>query len=381
MKKFFWVLIFILTFFCITMNIEAETYNCVYHNESGLSLPSSGLTKDFLLEFNTASDSKTIRGKWYNGSTGEINALGDLAVSRDYYAGYYVDLFDGKCPSKIYVCKFTAGLQITTQRYVAIINDNFVDEITKNSYFFNVRDSGDNWFEMFKSREECEAVHGSEDCSFDRGSDGLSIELSTQHDEDHCKKFEYSTDSDGENSNYDFSCEFYNNKKSTMKDLKDKYNGCENGVCNKTAIINEYNKELSELKTFCKSYISIMNKGDSCMDICLDLNSSLSNDAILIGDNKKVNNKCSISDDIVSMIYNVLKWAKYIVPVLVIILSILDFIKAIAAQNDDEMKKAQGKFVKRLIVAALLFLLPLIINFALKTFGFYNAGCDITDLF
>ena len=124
-----------------------------------------------------------------------------------------------------------------------------------------------------------------------------------------------------------------------------------------------------------------MNKGDSCMDICLDLNSSLSNDAILIGDNKKVNNKCSISDDIVSMIYNVLKWAKYIVPVLVIILSILDFIKAIAAQNDDEMKKAQGKFVKRLIVAALLFLLPLIINFALKTFGFYNAGCDITDLF
>ena len=44
------------------------------------------------------------------------------------------------------------------------------------------------------------------------------------------------------------------------------------------------------------------------------------------------------------------------------------------------MKKAQGKFIKRLIVAALLFLLPLIINFVLQTFGFYNSGCDITDL-
>ena len=49
-------------------------------------------------------------------------------------------------------------------------------------------------------------------------------------------------------------------------------------------------------------------------------------------------------------------------------------------KNDDDMKKAQSKFVKRLIVAALLFLLPLIINFVLQTFGFYNSGCDITDL-
>ena len=48
---------------------------------------------------------------------------------------------------------------------------------------------------------------------------------------------------------------------------------------------------------------------------------------------------------------------------------------------DDDMKKAQGKFVKRLMVAALLFLLPLIINFMLKTFGLYSSECDISDLF
>ena len=45
------------------------------------------------------------------------------------------------------------------------------------------------------------------------------------------------------------------------------------------------------------------------------------------------------------------------------------------------MKKAQGKFVKRLIVAALLFLLPFIINFMLKTFGMYNSKCDVNNLF
>ena len=81
------------------------------------------------------------------------------------------------------------------------------------------------------------------------------------------------------------------------------------------------------------------------------------------------------------MVYNVLKWAKYIAPALVIILSMLDFIKAIASQSDDEMKKAQGKFVKRLIVAALLFLLPFIINFMLKTFGIYNSKRDVNNLF
>ena len=89
----------------------------------------------------------------------------------------------------------------------------------------------------------------------------------------------------------------------------------------------------------------------------------------------------SIDQDKIDAVNNVLKWAKYIAPALIIVFTMLDFIKAIASQNDDDMQKAQSKFVKRLIVAAILFLLPLIINFILQTFGFYSEKCDITDLF
>ena len=60
---------------------------------------------------------------------------------------------------------------------------------------------------------------------------------------------------------------------------------------------------------------------------------------------------------------------RYIVPVLLIILSVLDFIKAIAADNEDEVKKVTGKFVKRLIVAVVIFLVPLFLEFLLGIFG------------
>ena len=49
--------------------------------------------------------------------------------------------------------------------------------------------------------------------------------------------------------------------------------------------------------------------------------------------------------------------------------SILDFIKAIASNSEDEMRKVGSKFVKRLIVAAIIFLLPLMLEFLLGIFG------------
>ena len=72
-----------------------------------------------------------------------------------------------------------------------------------------------------------------------------------------------------------------------------------------------------------------------------------------------------------------MKWIKYIAPVLVIVLGILDFIKAIGSDKDDEMKKAQGRFMRRLIAAAIIFLVPFIIEFILTKMGFTVYGCGI----
>ena len=64
-------------------------------------------------------------------------------------------------------------------------------------------------------------------------------------------------------------------------------------------------------------------------------------------------------------------------PVLVIVLGILDFIKAIGADKEDEMKKAQKNFIIRLIAAALVFIIPLILEFILIKMGFGYDSCGL----
>ena len=49
---------------------------------------------------------------------------------------------------------------------------------------------------------------------------------------------------------------------------------------------------------------------------------------------------------------------KFIVPIILIVMGSLDFIQAIFAQDDGAMKKAQGKFIKRVIIAVIIFLVP-----------------------
>lgn len=54
------------------------------------------------------------------------------------------------------------------------------------------------------------------------------------------------------------------------------------------------------------------------------------------------------------------------VPVLLIIFGMLDLGKAVMAQKDDEIKKAQQTFVKRLASAALVFFVIMIVQVVIK---------------
>lgn len=141
--------------------------------------------------------------------------------------------------------------------------------------------------------------------------------------------------------------------------------------------ISSANKTLTTLKTFCKDVtasVDYSNYEYSCINLCLNINDDLPESLSSPKD-------CGLSARIIAFIYNILKWVKYIAPVLVIILGILDFVKALAAQDDDAMKKAQGKFVKRMIAAVLLFLLPLIIDYVLSVFHLVNDSCNINKIF
>lgn len=187
----------------------------------------------------------------------------------------------------------------------------------------------------------------------------------------------------GDNCNSESYCLAYNDYVEELDKLLTEYKALTTAN-ERREKLNEYNDAKDRFNAWCVSALSYGSYIETgCLDKCIHRAIDIADKETTAGLRSpySAKAKCNVGEQIVLMIYNVLKWAKYIAPVLVIILSILDFIKALAAQSDDEMKKAQGRFVKRLVVAALLFLIPLIINFALKTFGFYNSGCDITDLF
>lgn len=73
--------------------------------------------------------------------------------------------------------------------------------------------------------------------------------------------------------------------------------------------------------------------------------------------------------------YNLIKFA---VPVIIIAMAIIDFIKATASQDQKEINKAATKLVKRLIIGVVIFVLPTILEFIFKIAsvdsGLYGIG-------
>ncbi len=83
-------------------------------------------------------------------------------------------------------------------------------------------------------------------------------------------------------------------------------------------------------------------------------------------------------NDFGNFVQDIFTVLKFLAPLLVIVLSTIDYIKAITAQNADEMKKANGRFVKRLIAGVAIFLLPFLLDFLFEIFGLYGLStCNI----
>ena len=76
-------------------------------------------------------------------------------------------------------------------------------------------------------------------------------------------------------------------------------------------------------------------------------------------------NQCSALGNILKDLQGVFAAAKILVPILVVVMSAYDFIKAITGKVDGEIKTAFTKFTKRLIFAVIFFFLPSILNFFL----------------
>ena len=160
------------------------------------------------------------------------------------------------------------------------------------------------------------------------------------------------------------------------------YKDCDGNNSCKNGLKKNINSTEDTIKSKCRRILSKYkySGGQSgCIDACLSIKDTL--DDLKKGTDlyKKDSGsgECGVSQRVLNWINNIINWVKYIVPVLVIVLGILDFMKAIGADKDDEFKKAQGKFVKRLIAAALIFIVPLILGFILEKMGFGFNSCGL----
>ena len=65
------------------------------------------------------------------------------------------------------------------------------------------------------------------------------------------------------------------------------------------------------------------------------------------------------------------------IPVLLVVLIILDFVKAVAASDEKQMKSAVSNAIKRIAIGVAIFFLPLLVNFILKLAGVASGTCGV----
>ena len=75
----------------------------------------------------------------------------------------------------------------------------------------------------------------------------------------------------------------------------------------------------------------------------------------------------------VALVYTILKIA---IPVLLVILGMIDLLKGVTAQKEDEIKKGQQTFIKRLIAAVIVFFVFTIVQIVVS----FAAGSDSSNI-
>ena len=195
-----------------------------------------------------------------------------------------------------------------------------------------------------------------------------------------CKNINYT----GSNDTYNLACPNLSAFEVRFSYALKAYKRCDktDASCISDALL-EVDTQENTIKNYCREILANYNADggtqEDCLNSCINISDTINKakqKAGLIGSGT---GKCGFSAKLLVWVNNIMKWIKYILPVLVIVLGIIDFIKAIAADKDDEMKKAQGRFIRRLIAAALAFIIPLIIAFILDKMGFdvYSCGVDV----
>ena len=181
------------------------------------------------------------------------------------------------------------------------------------------------------------------------------------------------------------SCLAYNSYMDKIQKAYSNYKNCINSNC--YTYIQKANQYIDKIKDYCKQSLKyrdvLIDNGDGtqtqdeCIKSCLSFEEDINDLKNQYGININDRGECGISNKLIIWLINIMRWVKYIIPVIVILLGILDFIRAVMGDKEDDMKKAQGRFVKRLIAAALIFIVPFILEFIIEKMGFNVQDCEL----
>lgn len=414
MKKYLILLVLFISYFINLGNISAG-HQCQY------SLTQNSKTVEFIITYDDDRKVTVSSQNWF-----DSDIMQNLTKAMAHFVLVDYDdlnnssplltesvnkaLDEDSCPgldNEVYVCTGTSfsveplkPVTSALEFVVDLFHPIWTEGVTFSSYFetlgndlsgvvslMNVKNS----LVIAGSKRDAQQTYGYFDGNgFDINWDGLwqaneELDLGYRWGSMECGRLYYL----GDKKTFNLNCPYLTDISNDYTSALDAYSECgendENCKRNNLEIIKPSE---DKLKQYCKSIISNQDyyltdedeeKKDvnDCMKECLDLSKNIYTLRKQAGLDVNGTGACGFSDRLLAWIYNIIKWIKYIIPSIVIVLGILDFIKAIASDKDDEMKKAQGRFIKRLIAAALIFIVPFIIEYILDVFNFIDKTCGM----
>ena len=272
-------------------------------------------------------------------------------------------------------------------------------------------------FKIYKNLTNCKkgALTIDKRCSSDLKGTKLSGDTSNSDANNSGVQFELSSSSDSECKYVRKVVNAYTNETQSARDISIKPNGSNKvkGTCSVTSgyctlSVDVPKKFYSNKKFTCPKYIytksdtygkegtnfktTVYDVGgendtnrstiDSNGNV-VDNNKTYTNNANLNNLNQKYDNCSQLIDTETEgsfgwLLQKLLNYIKIAGPILVVLLSALDFIKAIASSEEDAFKKAQSRLVIRLVAALALFLVPTFVELLLGLInGINDPSCGL----
>lgn len=382
-KKIIYVIITIISIFTFSSNVNAVTMNepirvCEYGVRDGddgstwesrivievysrtfmrINGAGSYIVKSIFFEDGTLNEGVA----FYNtdGSKQYVAYGEDTSASKSQYY-YYISLWpfdttyqslEGKCPPTVkYEVKHEGGTR--TKTYFLFYNDDLDKPATPDSIFLANCPSG------YSCLSYPSLIRGDDSIVETVGFDSATGRLIEKGSKD--KPLSEIAD--------DYGCPTYTAGLNQIRNSMDKVSPAS---CNNNAYFNKAYQDLNEM---CNRYKSSSYYADedsdelqtkACSKACTLFRDNV---AKICGYDVNQPSCGSLGSRTIDWIFKIIRIVRYAVPALLVILSIIDYIKAIASDSDDEIKKTNGRVIKRMIAAALVFLVPFLLEFILNLF-------------